>query len=179
MLQQDNCGLVVVDIQGKLASMVLDNGYIEQTRKLIQACQMLSMPIIWLEQYPKGLGHTISEIAELLEGIEHFEKLSFGGMQDPTIKKAIQATGRKQWLVCGIETHICVYQTVRGLLADKMTVEVVTDCVSSRSQANLDLGLAKTAALGAGHTSFEMAVYELMKGSDNPQFKSILPLMKD
>ena len=178
MLQQHQCGLILVDIQGKLASMVMDNGYIEQTRKLIQACRVLSIPLIWLEQNPKGLGHTIPEITDLLDGHKPYEKATFSGLGSTEVQQAIHDCDRNQWLVCGIEAHICVYQTVVGLLEAGHQVEVVGDCISARTQANIDLALAKMQQLGARQTCFEMAIYELLGSSDKPEFKQILPLVK-
>lgn len=179
MLDENNTGLIVVDIQGKLARLVNDSdALISNVQRLIKGSQALSLPVIWLEQIPEKLGETVPEISELLQGVERIAKKSFGGCGSEQFLKAIEEAHRNQWLVCGIETHICVYQTVRGLLERGHQVEVVTDAVSSRDPQNKKLALEKVQAMGAGLTSIEMSIYELMKRADHKAFKSTLPLFK-
>lgn len=179
MLEQNNTGLIVVDIQGRLARLVdHSEDMIESVQKLIKGCQILSIPIIWLEQIPEKLGATVPEIAELLQENNRIAKYSFGGCGSEEFLQAVNSTQRRQWLICGIETHICVYQTVSGLLDMGYEVEVVSDAVSSRALVNKKLALEKMQALGAGLTSLEMCIYELMKRADHKEFKAMLPLFK-
>ncbi|MCK9505243.1 MAG: hydrolase [Porticoccaceae bacterium] len=179
MLQLEKCGLMVVDVQGKLARMVHESEkIIANTAILIQACKVLSLPIIWLEQYPQGLGETVPELSLLLADYQPLTKHTFNGCADSAINKAIVASGRQQWLVCGIEAHVCVYQTAMGLLAQNYHVEVVADCVSSRLASNIELALAKLRGKGAEITAVEMCIYELVKDSQSPLFKQILPFIK-
>ncbi|MBL4822655.1 MAG: isochorismatase family protein [Colwellia sp.] len=179
MLEQKNCGLIVVDVQGNLARIVQQSDlFIDNTRKLIQCCKLLSIPVIWLEQNPKGLGETVPELSELMgESIVH-EKIHFNALFEEPIKEAIKATDKKRWLVVGIEAHICVYQTVLGLLNEDLEVDVVSDCISSRLQSNIDLALIKMSYSGASITSLEMCVFELMKSAKVNGFKEILSLIK-
>lgn len=179
MLDQNKTGLIVVDIQGRLARLV-DNSeeMISNVQRLIKGCRILSMPIIWLEQIPEKLGDTVPEISKLLEDQEPIAKLSFGGCGNEKFIQTVKDSSCHQWLICGIETHICVYQTVCGLLDMGHQVEVVSDAVSSRVPANKALALNKVQALGAGLTSVEMCIYELMKRADHLGFKSMLPLFK-
>ncbi|MGD9661338.1 MAG: hydrolase [Porticoccaceae bacterium] len=179
MLQQEKCGLIVVDVQGKLARMVHQSEtIIANIATLIQAGKLLSLPIIWLEQYPQGLGETVPELSQLLTDYQPLTKRTFNGCADPAINKAIVASGRQQWLVCGIEAHVCVYQTAMGLLNQNYDVEVVTDCVSSRLANNVELALAKLQGKGAELTGLEICIYELVKDSQSHLFKQILPLIK-
>ncbi|MFT4926867.1 MAG: nicotinamidase-related amidase [Phenylobacterium sp.] len=179
MLHQQDCGLILVDVQGRLASMVQHSDLmITNIRKLIQCCQLLSIPIIWLEQNPAGLGGTIPQISELLTESTALEKHHFNGLFEVPINQAIKAADRQQWLVAGIEAHICVYQTVLGLLADGLKVEVVSDCISSRLQSNIDLALSKMRDSGASISSLEMAVFELMKSAKVANFKDVLTIIK-
>jgi nicotinamidase-related amidase len=179
MLQQENCGLIVVDIQGSLAKIVQQSDlFIDNTRKLIQCCQLLSIPIIWLEQNPKGLGKTVPEISELLGQTIINEKYHFNALFEDPIKAAIKATGKKRWLTVGIEAHICVYQTVLGLLSENYEVDVVSDCISSRLQSNKELALLKMKDNGASITSLEMCIFELMKSAKMDRFKEILAVIK-
>lgn len=179
MLRQKDCGLVLVDVQGKLARMVHGSeALIANIATLIQGCRILSLPIIWLEQNPRGLGPTVPELSQLLSDLQPFEKYTFNGCQGDKIASAIADTGRRQWLVCGIEAHVCVYQTVAGLLDRHYEVEVVTDCVSSRARENIELALGKMQGLGAGHTCVEMCLYELVRDARRKEFKQLLPLVR-
>jgi nicotinamidase-related amidase len=179
MLLKENCGLMLVDVQGSLARMVQNSDlFIANTKKLLQCCQVLSIPVIWLEQNPKGLGATVPELSELMTQFSVNEKFHFNALFEESISSAIKDTGKQQWLVAGIEAHICVYQSVLGLLSEGFKVEVVADCISSRSQANIELALLKMKDSGAGITSVEMCIYELLKSSKAEGFKEILSLIK-
>lgn len=179
MLDKEQTGLVVVDVQGKLARMVQNSDkVIDRICQLIRGCQILSLPIVLLEQYPKGLGRTVPEIKELLSDTKPIEKNTFDACQLLLFNETLQKSQRKQWLVCGIETHICVYQTVCGLLAQDYQVELVSDCVSSRSQNSVDLGIKKILSKGANITNVEMCLYELVQDSQAKEFKKILSLIK-
>lgn len=179
MLEQEECGLIVVDVQGSLARIVQRSDlFIDNTRKLIQCCKLLSIPVIWLEQNPKGLGATVPELSTLMEGATVYEKVHFNALSEEHIKAAVNATGKKRWLVVGIEAHICVYQTVLGLLNENLAVDVVSDCISSRLQSNIELALIKTRESGASITSLEMCVFELMKSAKINKFREVLSIIK-
>lgn len=179
MLQQENTGLIIIDVQGKLARIVYESEkLISNLEKLIQGCQILHIPIIWAEQNPAGLGKTISELEKLMMNQKAFEKFSFNAFENDLFKEAVLQSNKKQWIVCGIETHICVYQTVIGLLTANFEVEIATDCVSSRLEENKIMALNKLQSKGASLTSVEMCLYELLKSSKNENFKEILNLIK-
>lgn len=179
MLEKEGCGLIVVDIQGGLARIVQQSDlFINNTKKLIQSCQLLSIPVIWLEQNPKGLGATVPELAELMGESTINEKIHFNALFEDPIKDVLKATGKKRWLVVGIEAHICVYQTVLGLLNESYQVDVVSDCVSSRLQSNIDLALVNLRESGASITSLEMCIFELMKSAKMDDFREILSIIK-
>jgi nicotinamidase-related amidase len=178
MLQKNKCGLLLVDVQGELASMVHNSEQlINRIQVLIQCCKILELPIVWLEQYPCGLGKTVPSISQYLSGAP-LEKTHFNALSEEHIKNAIEQSNCQQWLVAGIEAHICVYQSVLGLLEQQLQVEVVSDCVSSRAVADVDLALTKMQSCGAKLTSVEMAVYELMTEAKTAIFKKILPIIK-
>ncbi|MGM7636630.1 hydrolase [Bacillus sp. Hm123] len=179
MLNKDETVFVLVDVQGKLARVVHESGtMIQQLQKLIKGMQMLNVPIIWLEQYPEGLGATVEELADELSGLEPISKMTFSGWKNEQFKQAVEATGRKQILVGGIETHICVYQTSAELKEAGYEVQIVADAVSSRTLANKQIGLEKMKALGILPTSVEMALYELLQSADTAEFKEILKVVK-
>mgnify|MGYP003386082011 FL=1 len=179
MLIKEDCGLMLVDVQGSLARIVQNSDlFIANTKKLIQCCKLLSIPVVWLEQNPKGLGATVPEISELLKGHTVNEKVHFNALFEEPIKAVIKATDRKHWLVAGIEAHICVYQTAQGLLNEGFKVDVVSDCISSRLQSNIDLAVTKMKDNGASITSLETCVYELMKSAKINNFREILSVIK-
>ncbi|MFC6441488.1 isochorismatase family protein [Bowmanella sp. JS7-9] len=178
MLQAANCGVLVIDIQGRLAELVVNSHQvIQRTATLIKVAQLLDLPVITVQQTPEKLGETVPEIANLLYA-PIFAKHTFSALGDEEILHAIKSSGITQWLVCGIETHICVYQTVSDLLKLGKKVQLVSDVCSSRESANRDLALEKMLRAGAELTSVEMAIYELIGDSHAPVFRQILPLVK-
>ncbi|MGE7927340.1 hydrolase [Lysinibacillus sp. JNUCC-51] len=170
--------LVVVDVQGKLATIVDESEeMIANVAKLVQAMQALEVPILWLEQNPSRLGGTALDIAQHLQG-QAIAKMAFSACQEQEFVDALKASGRSQFIVTGIETHICVYQTARQLKEQGFEVEVVADAVSSRTKANKEIGLEKMKELGILPTSVEMILYELLQRADHPHFKTVLQLVK-
>lgn len=179
MLTIDDTALVLVDVQGKLARIMHDSEeLLGNIAKLVEGANVLGIPIIWLEQYPKGLGPTAEVLQEHLTEYEPIAKMSFSGQGNEAFKAQLTELNRKNVLVAGIESHICVYQTVRDLLAASYHVEVVVDCVSSRTKQNSDIGLHKMNALGAKQTSVEMALFELLATAEHPNFREISKIIK-
>lgn len=178
MFTVEKACLVVVDVQGKLATIVDDSEMvIGNVAKLVQAMQALEVPILWLEQNPSRLGGTALEIAQHLEG-QPIPKMAFSACQEEAFVEAMKENGRTQFIVTGIETHICVYQSARHLKEQGFEVEVVVDAVSSRTKANKEIGLTKMHALGIYPTCTEMILYELLQRADHEHFKTILKLVK-
>lgn len=179
MLQSNQTGLLVVDIQGKLARLVEGSeALIANTARLVQGAQALGLPVIWLEQNPDKLGATVPELQPLQAGSPVLAKFSFGALEEPQVAAVLAQNGVKHWLVCGIEAHICVYQSVLGLLDSGATVSLVVDAVSSRDPANRELAIGQLAARGARLTSVEMCLYELMGDCRHPAFRPILTLVR-
>ena len=180
MLEKDTTGLIVVDIQGKLARLVHDSEFfISHCEKLIKAAQTLALPIIYLEQSPDKLGSTIEEVHSLLAPLEPIEKFTFNACENTKFIETVQAKSPvTSWLVCGIEAHICVYQTARGLLDLGYDVHLVSDCISSRTLVNKQLGITALQNKGVTITGLEMCLYELMKDCRAPEFRSVLSLIR-
>lgn len=179
MLDRATTGLIVVDVQGKLARIVKDSDtVIRNIATLIQGARIFHLPIIWLEQNPEKLGPTVEELQPVLQPGQPIPKYTFDGCGAPDCVRAIRESGRTQWLLCGIETHICVYQMAMSLLGLRHEVELVRDCVSSRTQANTDMAVAKMASKGVGMTSLEMSLYELLGDCRAPEFKDLLRLVR-
>jgi nicotinamidase-related amidase len=179
LLDREQCALVVVDFQEKLVPAIFEKQRaLDNSLLLMRAARALDMPIVLTTQYRKGLGSTLPAVLEAAPGVEPIDKLSFGCFGDAAFLERLAQLGRSQLLVCGIESHICVTQTVLGALDAGRLVHVAGDAVSSRSEANWKLGLDRMARAGAVLTSAEMAVYELLRRSDGAAFKAILPLLK-
>ena len=179
MLKMENVALLIVDIQGSLAHLMLGKELLfKNVQKLIKGIQILGIPILWVEQCPEGLGSTIPEIADLLSNIQPISKMSFSSCRNDRFMQALKTLNRKQVLIAGIETHVCVYQTAANLVDLKYEVQVVTDAVSSRNMENKEIGLQKMRDSGASLTSVETALFELLKVAEGEQFKAILKIVK-
>lgn len=179
MLNINQTALVLVDYQGKLATIMHGNeDLLEKMVSLVKGIQLLDIPIIWLEQYPTGLGPTTSEIKELLVGEEPIAKMDFSACQHKDFQAKINELGVNNYLVAGIEAHICVYQTVKELLVAGHYVEYVVDAISSRTSENKAVAMDKMNLLGAFPTSVEMALFELMGTAAHPSFKQVSRLIK-
>ena len=179
MLKKENAILVLVDIQGKLATLMHNKEqFFENAARLIKGARALEMPIIWNEQLPEKLGPTIPELKELLEGLSPLEKNSFSCCGNPDFMERMKSLGRRQVLLAGMETHVCVYQTAPDLLAEGYEVYLVTDAVSSRTLENKQIGIQAIRDLGAKLTSVEMALFELLEVAEGDRFKQIIDIVK-
>lgn len=179
MLEAENSQLVVVDIQGKLARIVYESEkLIRNTRILIQAANILQIPIVWVEQNPKGLGATSPEIAEMLNGNEAIAKMTFSACGEEKFRKAIAQNNRNNLILAGMETHVCVYQTAMDLMKEGYSVTLAADAVSSRTLENKQLALQRLKEEGAIISGTEMLVFELQKTCEGDRFKQLLNLVK-
>lgn len=178
MLTVNNTGLIIIDVQGKLADVVHDSQTLqEQIKRLIQGANVLQLPIVWMEQLPDKLGRTKPQLAELIL-TEPLSKSTFSGWQTAAIRQAILDTGRQHWLVVGIEAHVCVYQTVADLLANGLHTHLVVDAISSRTQSNKELAISKMQQIGSQLTSVEMALFELQQVAEGAVFKELIQIIK-
>lgn len=179
MLDSKDTAIVVVDVQGKLARLMHNSeAFIHNIRVVLQAGQVLGLPILWAEQVPEKLGPTVPEIAELLIDYQAVRKTSFSCGGNAEFNKALSATGRSQILLLGIEAHVCVYQTAIDLLDQGKGVHVVADAVAARAPENKEIGLRRMCAVGAVLTSTEMCLFELLKAAEGDEFKHITRLLK-
>ena len=179
MLVRDDVILIVIDLQdGLLPKISGAEGVVESAIKLIRFARTLDLPVMWTEQYPKGLGVTNEEVAKELEGLTPLEKVSFGCFGGPGFSEAVAATGRRQILVTGIEAHVCVMQTVLVGLSMGYEVYVARDAVGSRYPGDYEAGLARMRAHGAEIVTTDMAMFEILRAAGTPEFKKVLPLLK-
>ncbi len=180
MLKTDQTVLVVIDVQGKLAQVMHEKeALFANLEKIIKGAQVLGLPLIWTEQAPEKLGPTSPEIAALLASqAKPIAKSSFSCCGHPPFMEALKMLNRRQVLLTGIETHVCVYQTALDLLTAGYEVQVVTDAVSSRTAENKHIGLERMKTAGAALTGVEMALFELLRVAEGPQFKEIAKIVK-
>ncbi len=175
----DNSALLLVDVQGRLAGLMHESeAMIRQQGILIDACRLLELPIIWAEQRPDKLGPTVPELTERLDGLTPCAKDSFGCWDDAVLRQAIVDSGRRQILLCGIEAHVCVWQTAAALRREQFQVHLIADAVSSRSAFNRDLALRRMQSIGVHLSVVEMVLFELMGNSSHPRFRDISRLLK-
>ena len=175
VLARDAAVLVVVDVQEAFRPAVLDFDRVAaNTAKLLRGARILGVPAVVTEQYPKGLGRTVPEVAEHLDGAEPVEKSCFSAAR----ADGFDTGGRGQALVCGIEAHVCVHQTVQDLLERGLEVHVARDAVTSRTEENREIGLRRAERAGAVVTSVETALFELLGAAGTPEFKEVQALVK-
>jgi nicotinamidase-related amidase len=178
MLDRKNTVLIFVDVQGKLAELVDGSeALFSNLRRLLEGMNALEVPVVVTEQIPEKLGPTREEFRPLLKG-EAVAKHSFSCCGEPAFCKTVEALKRTQVILCGIETHICVYQTALDLMDAGYEVHVATDAVSSRDPANKALALRRLEVEGACLTGTEMILFELLGDARDPAFKSVLQIVK-
>lgn len=179
MLEAQNTALVVVDVQEKLwAAMCDKEALAENTVRIVKGARLLGIPVLWTEQNPKGLGPTLSQVAQLLHDSEPVTKLSFSSCGEEKFTEKLRSLRCTQILVTGMESHVCVYQTAADLLRMGYEVQIVADAVSSRTPENKSIGLRRCKDLGATITSTETALFELLKEAKGDNFKQMLKLVK-
>lgn len=177
-LNREDTVLFVIDIQERLVPvMKYKDQVINNNKILLNAAKEMSFPVIATEQYPRGLGRTVSELLDLIVEENVYAKNSFTAYTNE-VKETLKLLGKKKILVTGMETHVCVFQTVRDLINDGYQVFLVKDGVASRTKANYLNGLDLMKSLGATITNTETVVFDLLKVSGTPEFKTILKLIK-
>jgi nicotinamidase-related amidase len=145
---------------------------------LVKGLQLHDVPMVINEQYKKGIGETIEPLRELVEESPHFEKTTFSCCGNEDGLAAIKALGKKQIIVAGIETHVCVLQTCLDLLEEGFQVILVTDCCSSRKQNDKEVAITRLVQAGAIPATYEMILFELTVNAKHPKFKEISALVK-
>jgi nicotinamidase-related amidase len=179
MLTSEDPVLILVDLQVKLSRVMHEReALIQNAVKLVQGAKLFRLPIIASEQNPAGLGPTIPELAELLEDTPVISKMSFSCCGEPAFMEELEKQGREIVLVAGIESHVCVYQTVIDLLDLGYEVEVIADAVSSRTPENRAIGWERCTAYGASLTSVETLLFELLGTAKSGKFKDISKIVK-
>jgi len=179
-LLREDTGILVIDYQERLCgampeTVVSRNG--KNVQRLLILAQRLGLPVVVSEQYPKGLGPTVQPISDLLS-TDPIAKTAFSVVREPLLAAAIESAGCKTWLVTGMETHICVFQSVRDLVSLGYQVQVVADAVVSRTKANWNTGIRLMGSLGVTVTSTETALFDLVGVGSGKVFKEVSRMIR-
>jgi nicotinamidase-related amidase len=179
-LDAARAALVCIDMQESFRRAIPDFAEVAARIAVVaRAAELLRVPVIVTEQYPKGLGRTAEEIrAALPADFEPVEKTAFSSCGAGEFVARLERTGARQAIVCGIEAHICVNQTTHDLLERGLQVHLLTDCITARAPHNKQTGLDKMRHSGALPSSSEMALFELLRDARHEQFKAIQKLIK-
>jgi nicotinamidase-related amidase len=183
-IRPERAALLIIDIQDRLATAMPEEILLGVERNVAILCEMarrMAIPIVLSEQYPKGLGATRKSVADAVgsgDRVHRFEKTVFGVGEAPEFAPIWDQLGRDQWLVTGMECHVCVYQSVRQLRARGAAVHVVRDAVLSRTKGNWKIGAKLCARAGAVLTSTEVVLFDVLGHSGHPEFKALSKLIR-
>lgn len=178
-IRAEECGGLVVDIQERLfPAMEGSQNLLARVRILLEGLKILNIPLLLSEQYPKGLGTTLPELIKLIEGVKPLEKISFSCCGEPGIREHLSKLDKKWIIICGIEAHVCVLQTVTDLVEMGIEPVVVADCIASRNPEDKKVALKRMSDEGAVITTSESILFELTQTAGTPIFKQISSLVK-
>lgn len=180
LLSADRSALLVVDIQERLAPAIpARDRVVRNTRTLLRAAAELAVPVLATEHYPRGIGHTVPEVAELLPAGCVVEKIAFAAGEEPGFVERLDALGRDQIVIAGMEAHVCVMQTALSVHGRSgRSVFFVADAAASRDPANAELAALRLRDAGVGVVSTEMVVFEWLHHGNTPAFRALLELIR-
>jgi nicotinamidase-related amidase len=179
-LSREHAALAVIDMQEAFRHVIPDFGEVAaRIAKAVQGARLLEVPVIVTEQYPRGLKHTAEEILSHLPADSRaIEKICFSSCGAESFQSQLVSRNVKQVMVVGIEAHICVTQTVLDLLSRGLEVHLLVDCITSRKRESKEVALSRLTQAGAVPSTLEMALFEMMRTADSPQFKAVQSLIK-
>lgn len=179
LLVKNKTAVLLIDVQERIIKAMHENErVVENCQKLIKGSIELNIPVYVTEQYPKGLGSTIPEVKGLIPAFKPIEKLSFSCMGAGDLFKNLKLANIQQVVVCGIEAHVCVQQTVFDLLANEFQVYLAADACSSRREFDFKIALDRMTANGIEVTTTESILFELLDVCGTPEFKAISKIVK-
>lgn len=179
MLDRKECVLIVIDVQERLVSALDKDVVVKRTATLTKAAKILEIPTILTEQYPKGLGSTVEAVKQTLAPeTKIISKTAFSALKEPGFIDILKSYGKKQVVISGIETHVCVHQTVADLISEGFDVYVVKDACASRNKYEFKQGIERMQENGAKISCLEIVLFEWLRSANNPYFKEIQALIK-
>ncbi|MFH1056172.1 MAG: hydrolase [Candidatus Altiarchaeota archaeon] len=177
-LKEEDSVLIVIDVQEKFKLVIHGwDGTLVNIVKLVRGCQILDIPVIVTEQYPKGLGRTVQEIRDALD-FNPVEKMSFSCFGEEGFKRKLEGFGRKTLVLCGVEAHVCLLNTTLDALEKGYKVHYVVDAVSSRNPTDKEIAVKRVIHAGAYPTSTEMILFQLLEKAGTEEFKEISKIVK-
>jgi nicotinamidase-related amidase len=179
--EEKSCGLLIIDLQEKFASRIHNwEGILASTLRIIHFFRLIQAPIAITEQYPKGLGATVAEVKEALaEGSSYVSKTSFSSCGTEDLRKMVKTFGRRQWILCGIEAHVCVQQSVFDLLEMGFDVFLPVDAISSQRPTDREMALQRMFQAGAVLSTSESLIFEILRDAQHPLFKQASQIVKN
>lgn len=179
LIRAEQSCLLIVDVQSGLAPVMFDPERVNRgCGILMKAASRLKIPVVVSEQYPKGLGHTVGELQQLAPDGAVMEKLHFSCAADPAIRARIESSARRQLVIAGIESHICVFQTALGFKEIGFDVVVAADACASRKELSWNISMKRLVANGVEVATVEMVVFEWLHRAGTPEFKELSALVK-
>lgn len=179
MLKPQHACLVLIDVQQKLLPVMQHpEQVVNNCSVLIQTAHALNIPILWCQQVPAALGPTVPELSALLEGHTPIDKTSFSCAGDDSFVSALEKTGARAAILCGIEAHVCVFQTAMDLMQKGLCVHVIADAISSRTLDNKQIALDRMRSAGVVVSSTEMLLFELLQTAKHEHFRQLSKLIK-
>ena len=171
--------LTLIDVQEKLVPLMTNKDtFINNLIILLKGAQILEIPIIWMEQLPEKLGATIPEVAKVLKEKTPIVKNVFSCSKSDEYINVLNQLDPDENILCGIETHVCVYQTASDLLAKGKNVQIVADAVTSRKKLNHDIGLQRISEKGGTLSTYEQFLFEEQKIAEGDQFRALIKLVR-
>lgn len=179
ILKKETTALLIIDIQERILPVIRNiESVIENNLKLIRGFKVMQLPIYFTEQYPKGLGPTSSKILDELTGYTAYQKMTFSCSGAENLFEEFHKKKLTQIVVCGVESHVCVQQTVLDLIANDFQVDLAADAVSSRKETDYKIALDRMRTLGAEITTTESILFELLEVCGTTVFKEVSKIVK-
>jgi len=179
ILKKEKTALLIIDLQERILPVIRNyETVLENTVKLIKGFKAMQLPVYFAEQYPNGLGPTSQKILEELSGFTAYQKMSFSCFGAENIFNEFHKKKLSQIVICGVESHVCVQQTVLDLMANGYQINVAADAVSSRKEIDYNIALKRMRTLGAEITTAESILFELLEICGTPEFKEVSKIVK-
>lgn len=178
-MNKDNCLILMIDMQEKLVNATNAIDEVKNAYKILKTASLMNIPVVVTEQYPKGLGETVSELKDVFnENTFLFEKTDFSALNNHDVLKKLETLGKKQVILFGIEAHICVFQTAKALIEKGYEVFLIKDASKSRKNYEFETGINLMQQYGVKVSCCEILLFDLLKSSKNPNFKEVQGLIK-